>query len=110
MATIWLKRNGRKILSRNFQNPHGGEVDIVCRENDVLCFVEVKTRTFVDDVHRPRDAVNLEKQHLIQKGARSWIRMLHRKDVNWRYDIMEVILLQGHLPRIHHIVDAFREK
>jgi putative endonuclease len=109
LSVLWLKRNKCKLLARNYQAPHGGEVDIVCREGDVLCFVEVKTRTKVDEIHRPRDAVNLEKQRLIQRGARSWIKMLHRSDVIWRYDIMEVFLLNGELPRLNLVVNAFQE-
>ena len=107
---MWLKRNGCKILRRNHKAPEGGEVDIVCREADVLCFVEVKTRTYVDEVHRPRDAVTGEKQRLIQRGARDWLRLLGRRDIPWRYDIVEVLLVNGQLPRINHVVGAFQER
>lgn len=84
-------------------------MDIVCREKDVLCFVEVKTRTHQDHIRRPADAVNLEKQRLIQRGARDWLRLLRRQDVCWRYDIIEVLLLAGEPPRIHCVIDAFKE-
>lgn len=109
LSVRWLKREGRKILKRNHRAPHGGEVDIVCRDRDVLCFVEVKTRTRHDEVHRPADAVNREKQKLIQRGARDWLRLLRRQDVCWRYDIMEVLLLDGRPPQIQCVIDAFKE-
>jgi len=44
LACRYLKRSGYKILLRNFRGRSGGEIDIVCRDNDTLVFVEVKTR------------------------------------------------------------------
>src|SRR4030095_13997159 len=50
LAVRHLQRNDHKILFRNFRAPHGGEVDIVCRDKrqNELVFVEVKTRTSED--------------------------------------------------------------
>ncbi len=48
LACRFLKRNGYKILFRNFRGRSGGEIDVVCRDNDTLVFVEVKTRTRED--------------------------------------------------------------
>lgn len=85
-------------------------MDIVCRERNVVCFVEVKTRTYRDPVHRPAEAVNKEKQQLIKRGARDWLSRLRiRRRVSWRYDIVEVLLLEGELPEVKCIVDAFGE-
>src|SRR5216117_3655283 len=61
LACRYLKRSGYKILLRNFRGRSGGEIDIVCRDNDTLVFVEVKTRAR-EDFGRPFEAVNREKQ------------------------------------------------
>src|SRR5438876_12115537 len=45
LACRFLRRNGYKILYRNFKGHSGGEIDVVCRDKDTLVFVEVKTRT-----------------------------------------------------------------
>ena len=47
LAAKYLRKNGHKILYRNFRASHGGEVDIVCRDrqHNELVFVEVKTRS-----------------------------------------------------------------
>lgn len=111
-AALWLEQQQRKVLSRNFRARYGGEVDIVCREPDrpVLVFVEVKTRTRMDPRHRPAQAVNKHKQELIKEGAHLWISQLRtRRRVSWRYDIIEVHLIQGEPPHIHCIVNAFQE-
>ena len=68
LACRFLRRNGYKILYRNFRGRSGGEIDIVCRDNDTLVFVEVKTRTR-EDFGRPIAAVDREKQKRISRGG-----------------------------------------
>lgn len=107
LASKWLKRHGRKVLYRNFAGPKGGEVDIVCRHRDTLTFVEVKTRTS-EKYGRPADAVNVEKQRLIQRGATEWLRMLNNPVLSFRFDIVEVIFAEGERPVIGVIENAFQ--
>ncbi|MBX7208898.1 MAG: YraN family protein [Verrucomicrobiaceae bacterium] len=107
LAQLWLRRNGRKVLHRNFRAPRGGEVDIVCRHRNVLAFCEVKTRTS-DAFGRPADAVTPEKQRLIQRGAQEWLRLLGRPKIKFRFDIVEVLLIDGELPRLNVIENAFQ--
>ena len=42
-AAAWLRRRGFRVIARNVTNA-GGELDLVAREGDTLCFVEVKAR------------------------------------------------------------------
>ena len=68
-------------------------MDLVHRDvaENTLVFAEVKTRTS-DEAGRPADAVDRQKEELIARGARAWLRLLDRPDVNFRFDIVEVIL------------------
>jgi putative endonuclease len=109
IAVMWLRRQGHKVLYRNYQHPDGGEVDVVCRAGDVLVFAEVKTRRREID-HRPADAVGQDKQRLIIKAAREWLRRLHDPRVNYRYDIIEVLLHHGEPPEVRVIENAFQER
>src|ERR1041384_2243957 len=61
LACRYLKRNGFKILFRNFRGRSGGEIDVVCRDNHTLVFVEVKTRAG-EDFGRPFVAVDRAKR------------------------------------------------
>ncbi|GAA5481912.1 ribonuclease HII [Haloferula sargassicola] len=105
IAAAWLRSIGAKVLFRNFRAPGGGEVDIVARQGEVLLFVEVKTRTR-DDFGRPLEAVNEEKRRLIRRGANEWLRMLGRRDFPWRYDVIEVVLIEGEKPRVNRVEDV----
>jgi len=106
VAREWIWARGSKVLYRNFRARGGGEVDLVAREGEVLCFVEVKTRSS-DARGRPSDAVGREKQRLIQKGAEEWLRLLGRRDLPWRFDIVEVLLVEGEKAQVKYLKDAF---
>ena len=108
LAAKYLRRNRYKILYRNFRPKNGGEVDLVCRdrEEDILAFVEVKTRSS-DEFGRPADAVTLEKEALICRGARAWLRMLDRPEVPFRFDILEIVI-DASGPRFNLLKSAFQ--
>lgn len=106
MARHWLRAHGAKILYQNFRAPHGGEVDIVARDGDVLLFTEVKTRTS-EDFGRPLLAVNRKKQKLIKRGANAWLKLLGTRQIPWRFDVIEVILYDGQQPKINRVENVF---
>lgn len=106
LAARWLKRHQRKVLYHNYRGPHRGEVDIVARHGEVLTFVEVKTRSS-SAFGRPADAVTQEKQRLIQRGAQDWLRLLDKPRIHFRFDIAEVLLIPGEVPKVHVMENAF---
>lgn len=106
VAVDFLKAEGRRVLYRNFRAPKGGEVDIVARDGKVLSFVEVKTRTS-EEFGRPLDAVDREKELLIERGANEWLRLLGTREIPIRYDVVEVILREGEVPKMNLVRDAF---
>ncbi len=81
-------------------------MDIIAREGKVLLFIEVKTRREGSMV-RPFDAVDKGKQRLIERGANAWLKKLGRRDMPWRFDVIEVYLTDGRRPRVNRIRDAF---
>lgn len=120
IAAKYLQSLGWKLLYRNFRAPRGGEVDLVMRGGDelkLLVFVEVKTRTR-RDFGRPMRAVNAEKQALVTRGAMEWLRLLGkevdpeakqdvRRQISWRYDVVEIVLTEGEVPDINLVEQAF---
>lgn len=107
IAMRWLGSHGRKVLYRNYRGKNRGEVDVVARHRDVLTFVEVKTRTSTA-FGRPADAVGPDKQRLIQRGALDWLRLLGNPAIKTRFNIAEVVLVEGERPRVNVIENAFQ--
>jgi putative endonuclease len=106
MAGAFLRRQGYRILYRNFRARHGGEVDIVCRDRDTLVFVEVKTRTG-EEFGRPVEAVNAAKRKLISRGALTWLQLLDNPDILVRFDVVEIVMAEDGQPRFELIRNAF---
>ena len=108
-AYFYLRRRGYTIIARNYRSPHHrGEVDLVGWELDVLCFIEVKTRT-TRDVKPAEAAVDRDKQRELSLVARDFLRQmpsscqpgpqparLSRDGVKWRFDVLAVYYERGH--------------
>ena len=106
LAAHYLWAHGCGLLRRNYRAPKGGEVDVVCRDGEMLVFVEVKTRTS-DRYGRPMDAVDAEKERLIIRGAMNWLRLLDNPEIFFRFDVVEVLLREGEPPKITWVKEAF---
>jgi len=108
LAAGYLRKQRYRVLYRNYRAPHGGEVDIVCRDKscDALVFVEVKTRRSVA-FGAPGEAVTRDKQKLIARGALAWLRLLDQPQIPFRFDIVEIVFDQD-APTFHLIKDAFK--
>src|SRR3954470_2986336 len=106
LACRFLKKNGCKILYRNFKGRTGGEIDVVCRDRDTLVFVEVKTRTS-EDFGRPLETIDRAQRNRIVRGGLAWLRLLGDPDILFRFDVVEVVIAKGAQPRIEIVRNAF---
>lgn len=101
IAVWYLRFKGYRILDRRYRSA-AGEIDIIARHGDALCFVEVKARrTFQAAI----DAVTVRNKARIIKTAKIWLAS-HRgyETVTWRFDI--IAILPRALPR--HFISAFQ--
>ncbi len=89
LAAKALEEIGFDLLVRNYRCP-AGEVDIVARENAILCFIEVKTRRKARFA-RPAAAVGRAKRRRILRSAAHYLREIGHPAVPVRFDIVEVL-------------------
>jgi putative endonuclease len=88
-AYFHLRKLGYAIVARNFRSPrYRGEIDLIGWDLDVLCFIEVKTRTSLD-VKTPEAAVDRHKRREIAQVAREYLRRVP-PSCQWRFDIVSV--------------------
>ena len=102
-AVKFLKKKKYKIVATNFCT-YFGEIDIIARQKNTFVFVEVKTRAN-RDYCEPSDAVNHQKQRHIVHSAESFLDQNRLFDVDYRFDIIEVVGQDKF--EINHIEDAF---
>lgn len=104
IAENFLQKKGYLILHRNWCYEKT-EVDIIAQKDDMLVFVEVKTRSS----HKfgfPEDAVNNKKQNLLKTAAEAFL-YANTGYNKIQFDIISIHLKDGDIKEIQHFDDAF---
>lgn len=105
LAIEYLQKRNYEILDRNY-HCRFGEIDIICRKDNVIIFAEVKTRKnnfFIS----PLEAVNQKKIEKIILTAQDYISLNYHKDLSYRFDVLDIIIKKGMDIKISHIKGAF---
>lgn len=102
----YLKKNGYRILERNFRLKCG-EIDIIAQKGEYIIFTEVKTRA-ANFLARPYEAVDRGKIAKILKTAAIYIAQ-NQLDAYFRFDVSEVFTdsKSGKITGINYIENAF---
>ena len=87
LVEAYLKKQGMKILERNYRTPFG-EADLIALDGEEIAFIEVKTRTS-DVFGTPKEAIASDKQRRYRKIAEFyWLQT--GEEPNARFDAAEV--------------------
>ncbi len=105
LAATFLRERGFEVLARNHAIRQG-EVDLVCREGEVLCFVEVRSRTS-EAQGGPEETVGRRKARRVVAAATHWALEHGGLERDIRFDVVAVTLLDGAPPRLEHFRAAF---
>ena len=105
VAKKHLQKHGLKFLTANFRSDRG-EIDLIFRDGDCLCFIEVKARSS-EDWTRPAAAVNAERRRRLSGAGLDYLRLLKNPEVKIRFDIVEVLLADGEVREIRHLPNTF---
>lgn len=100
-AENYLREKGYKILETNFRN-RSGEIDIIAKDGEYFCFIEVKYRT-TNDYGNPLEAVDFRKQNQIRKLAMYYL--MKNKLSEWTPCRFDVIAFEGE--KMTHVENAF---
>lgn len=92
-AEFLQARQGFSIVARNWRSPRDqrDEIDLVCRDGDVLVFVEVKARAegaLVAGYH----AVDKRKKRVLRRAVHAYLAQLNPPPRTFRFDVAEVTL------------------
>ncbi len=107
IVATYLKRNGYKILEKNFRCKFG-EIDLIAKKKGLLSFIEVKTRKKIT-YGTPAEAVNYIKKKHMYKTSEYYIlkNNVDRKDIT--LDVVEVYFYTEKDFRIIHIKRAIED-
>jgi putative endonuclease len=104
-AVAYLRKQGMKILHRNFRTPVG-EIDIVARQRQQLVFVEVKTRRGTL-FGTPQEAVGRRKQRQIIRTAQWYLLGDQGGKLQPRFDVVAILCQSDGKAKILHLPNAF---
>ena len=93
-AASFLAKQGYTILCRNFRAGRMGEIDIIALDGEMLCFIEVKTRSG-DRYGTPSEAVSARKQSTIRRIAQIYMQRSSISDKPVRFDVAELMMDHG---------------
>jgi len=104
IAVDFLVKKGFKILETNWRH-RKAEIDIITKLDDVLVFVEVKSRSNAY-FGRPESFVDVTKQQLIADAASVYMEEIgHEWEV--RFDIISILFHNEAYQSVDHFKDAF---
>ena len=86
-AARYVKKRGYKILDRRYR-ALDGEIDLICRDGDVIVFLEVKARP-EGRMGKGISAVHADKRRRIRAAANVYLKHKHFTDAACRFDILE---------------------
>jgi putative endonuclease len=90
LAEAHLAGLGFLVLARNHATRRG-EVDLVCQEGEVTCFVEVRSRTS-EAQGSPLETVTPVKARRVVAAATDWAWRHGKLDAALRFDVVGVVI------------------
>lgn len=100
-----MASKGYTIVACNYKN-YLGEIDIIAKEKQTLCFVEVKSRSS-DAYGLPKEAVDARKQRKISQVAVTYLKERHLLNQACRFDVLSVLKDNHNQSQFELIKDAF---
>lgn len=104
IAARFLASKGFTIIERNWRFGHL-ELDLVCRQEDCLVFVEVKTRRRLN-FGGPLGAIGKNKKNRLARAAQAWLLAHKAWEKPCRFDVV-CLVKSGNFFRPEHYPNAF---
>lgn len=89
IAARYLHHLAYHVLAGNVRSGRHGEIDLIAHDpsDDVLVFVEVKTRTRFDVDYLPHLGMSRRKKQRLQRSIRQWVAE-HAYEGGYRLDVL----------------------
>jgi len=91
---------GYRILTRNWRYKRD-ELDLICRDGDVLVFIEVRARSekaLVSGFY----SVDRHKKEVLMRGCTNYLKQLRNPPEHFRFDIIGVSICKGGRGSVQH--------
>lgn len=96
LAAAFLEKKGYTILERNRRTPYG-EIDLIARLDNVIAFIEVKTRSS-RTFGPPEISITQRKVEHMRCAAEYYIQQYSELIYDWRIDAVTIQLRADNSP------------
>lgn len=103
LAAEWLSAQGFELLHRNWKYSYF-ELDVVASKNEVLHFIEVKTRTSASFGH-PEEGVTAKKLERLMNAGEEFLHQ-HPQWQRIQYDVLSIRLHKYKAPEFFFLEDV----
>lgn len=104
-AARFLEQRGYTIVATNWRNGRDGEIDLIATIDDLIVFVEVKTRRRIG-AHGALEAVSPLKLARMQRVALAWLAHAGELSARYRFDVIGVNVAPGLEPAFAWLQDV----
>ena len=96
LSRRFLKGKGYYVLIANWRNPmdRRDEIDLICKDKEVLVFVEVRARS-TSSLVSGYDSLSPRKRKVLLRACKSYLNQRKQRPEHFRLDVMEVDLPVG---------------
>ncbi|OPH61693.1 YraN family protein [Paenibacillus ferrarius] len=106
-AEAFLIQQNYRILARNWRC-RTGELDLIAEKDDVLIFVEVRTRRKSNHFGTAKESVDYRKQRKVRETAQFYLHRFQQHERSVRFDVITIEMsADAEAPRVEHIEGAF---
>ena len=106
LAAGELERMGFRIIARNWRRPEG-ELDLVAEDQGLCVFVEVRSRTGVEQGD-PLESITPRKRARVIRAARLFLDGETVQATGYRFDVVGVTFFEdGREPTVTYVPAAF---
>jgi putative endonuclease len=107
IACRFLRNKSYDILMKNYKVKRG-EIDIIARDGETICFVEVKTRKYSKDkISNTKTLVSVNQAKRIQNASKDYLFEIGNPKVKYRYELIEIFLNNYSIRTIYHWIENF---
>lgn len=103
-ARYCRKELGYRVLTRNWRSKKD-ELDLICMDNEVLVFIEVRARA-AEALVSGYASVNARKKKVLQRACKSYLKQLQNPPKHFRFDIIDVTLDEGARGKVRHYANV----
>ena len=91
---------GYRVITRNWRSGRD-ELDLICRDGEVLVFIEVRARSesaLVSGFH----SVDAKKKAILERGCKAYMKQLAKPPKHLRFGVIDVVLRENEPGEVRH--------